>query len=505
MWLAGGLAVSTVANLAVLAVAALLVDGTSFGRFVLWQTLVALAAVFGRLGLGRAALAVVGETDDVSPAIRSVLTVSIGASMIVGLIAAGIGLAVDGLVVGLITFVWVFGEGARLPAAETFRAQGLLAPATILGDAGRVFLALVLVTVGGVLTKSTTGLALGAAAASGITAVAAVAAANMRSTLRASASARSRSQHVNASDLRGQTPNQGSDPSGLDKRQPTAGTDPSGLDQRQPTAGSDPSGLDQRQPTAGSDPSGLDQRQPTAGSDPSGLDQHQPNNSPSDPSGLDQRQHQETAKRGLSMIGLEIQGVIQRHATTWLAATFLSLADAGVFTLAARAAFFVGLIMQAEVQYVGPAVVASADDPDPDNLSDRLAYLTLRATAAAAIVGLGIIIVAPIAIGWLSDDVASGLAIAIAVLVIGQIINVATGPGGQVLTLRGHPFVVQGIGIAAVIVLVLGGGLGAWAGGFIGLAIASAISTAGRNLMVAGVCVQRLGVDPRARLVREAD
>lgn len=411
LFVAGGLAATTVGRFLILILAGIMLDSDDLGRFVLWQSAVAIAAEFGRWGIPRAALFLLNQSNNSATSDDSAFTRRdvISASLLPALAASALAAlllpflldtTIPGPVVAILTAAWVLGEALRLPASESFRAEGQVVEATILGDAGRIFLGLAFM--------------LGAFAFSAdlLIVVIAAAGASLLTGLAATRSALSRSATT--------------------------------------------------------------------------------------PSSADTTRQIWRASGPLLVIGLI--GVAQRHALVFVAASFLSLADTGTFALLLRASMLSAQVLHGLISFVSPAIARTELPTQAKELSRRLGTLTLRATGAAIAIGVGLLVVAPPTIRHLQGLQAANLVFLLAILCLGHIINVASGPGGQVLVLKGHDRVVRQIAAVGLIMLVSLAAISTWAYGLTGSVVAFSTVVAIRAVTTAGLCRQRTGVSPWLRL-----
>ncbi len=418
---AGGLATATAGRVLILVIAGIMLDPDDLGRFVLWQSIVTLAAEIGRWGIPRASLFLLsplknaGQPEqrrsglDPSASFRNrdmvlaSLPPALAASAVTAICCSVFfGSSTNGLspiVVGLLTFVWVFGEAVRLPASESFRASGHVVKATVLGDGGRIVLATLILGVASTLTQG-----LG-------TVVASISVASLLVAIVASRAAWTFSK-----------------------------TSAAGLTEGLAVTG--------------------------------------------------------VLRAGTPLLTIGLTGVAQRQVLILIAASTLSLADTGRFTLLLRASMLVGLVLHGLVAFVSPAVANTELPRQAGQLSRRLGALTKRATSIAIGMGLTLFVMIPPAVRHLSMEGAFGLRLPLAILILGQVVNVATGPGGQVLVLHGYERLVQRIALLGFILVVI---LGVGATPYFnlnGLAAAFALAVVFRNMVTASVCRRKTGIKP---------
>ena len=95
---------------------------------------------------------------------------------------------------------------------------------------------------------------------------------------------------------------------------------------------------------------------------------------------------------------------------------------------------------------------------------------------------------------WLEAD-RTRLILALTILCVGQLVNVAAGPAGQLLVVNGHAHDVTKVTLGAALIVLVLGSTGAILGGVVGLAAATAIAIAFRNATSTQVAVRRLGMN----------
>ena len=400
----GGLVVATAGRVAILALAVSILSPADFGRFVIWQSVVSLGAEVGRWGLPRAAFFLLHSDERGQPiaGIHQLIlagllptgVASIGAGIITAVLLARGPSGLSALAVFVVTALWVAGEAMRLPASESFRVNGKITKATLLGDAGRVVAGLVLLLVMSRVSANLTAIASATAAASVIVALVSV-----RLAWRDSKGA---ARSIPLSSIRSQS-------------------------------------------------------------------------SP--------------------LLAISLVSVAQRQLIVLIAASVLSLSHTGTFTLLLRGSTIAGLVLQGLVAYVGPSIGVSRNPNQTHQLSLRLRQLTTRATIFS--IGLGVVLFAvlPPLLLVLTNEPDSVTRLPLAVLLLGHVLNTATGPGGQVLVIGGHQRYVLRINTLSLLVLIASSFALAPLG-LTGLALALSLASVFRSFAIAKVCVDRTGIRP---------
>ena len=470
-WVVGGTMAGVGLRLVLLAVVASRLDPDPFGWFVLLTSVALVGAEAGRFGLGRGALRLVGQAragatpipgsgdlHALNRTLASTVTLSgFGAGLVAGAVVATLVATVDSLpgrwplvpAVGL----WVVADSIRLPLAEAQRAEGRIRAATLLGDPGRAAAAVLAVVVAVSIEPSLTAVVVASAAASLTGATLALTTTLARA------------------------------PSGPAL---TTSPDPTGVGPAESRAYADvgSAGL--------SDPTDVGPAESRASADVGSAGGRS--------GGAISRRSILGVGRGLVVV--DLVNVALRYTVPWTAAWLLSVADAGRLNLALRATGVIALTLQALGTYVGPAVVTSDVRDATTALSARLGRQGNRVLMVAA--GLAVVIVGlvPLAIVTVLDGDGAELAIVVAILAVAQVVNVATGPAGQILALTGHERRVLTVTVVIGALATAAGVVGAVLAGGPGLALAVAAGTIVRNIVLAGDAHTRSGVDPRAGIVR---
>lgn len=204
----------------------------------------------------------------------------------------------------------------------------------------------------------------------------------------------------------------------------------------------------------------------------------------------------------LGTVTTGVTSIVGRSAELWIAAVVVGAAGAGRYAAGSRAASLLALPAVALATVTAPRLARSQDDPD--EIGRWLHRATLLATAGtvalAATIVLGRTQLLEIVLG---GHRVGGAPTVLLILAAAQALNVAAGPGGAALIVRGHAS-----WAARVTLATTAGGLavGAIAGarfGVRGLALGVAVGIAVRCLVLSASARRRLGL-PIGVLARPA-
>jgi O-antigen/teichoic acid export membrane protein len=131
-----------------------------------------------------------------------------------------------------------------------------------------------------------------------------------------------------------------------------------------------------------------------------------------------------------------------------------SAGDVGIFGAATRTAAFQGFIVLAINTVAGPRFAELAGARDVERLRTASRDATRLALWSATPPALILIAAAKPIMGVFGPEFTAGAGILV-VLVLGQYINVITGPAGQLLTMTGHEHQVRNLRLVALIVNVV--------------------------------------------------
>lgn len=196
----------------------------------------------------------------------------------------------------------------------------------------------------------------------------------------------------------------------------------------------------------------------------------------------------------------QLTGLILQSADLWVGALILDTQQLAFYAAARQFLMVVALPLQAaQLAFVAPLAKTAATGSAHD--LQRIATRAVQRAAPPAIVaGLILLAVPRQLLGLVFPDGYETAALALVILVGGQMFNALTGLCGQALSMSGHERLVTQVNLAAAISLPLLAGLGALAFGIEGLALAVAATTLGLFGSLWWLARQRLGVETHLRL-----
>jgi O-antigen/teichoic acid export membrane protein len=186
----------------------------------------------------------------------------------------------------------------------------------------------------------------------------------------------------------------------------------------------------------------------------------------------------------------------------WLAATFLNDHDVGVYAATSRLVLLVVFPLHICNVVLTP-VVARLHSRGKRTELERVLRLGATAAAVPTLVIVAVLLAGgDFVLDLVYGDVYRQGAAVLAVLACGQLVNALVGACGQALLMTGHQRLMMTVTAASGVLFVGGGALATWWLGSLGLAAASAITTAGRNLVLWRLARSRLGVRTEATFSR---
>ena len=188
-----------------------------------------------------------------------------------------------------------------------------------------------------------------------------------------------------------------------------------------------------------------------------------------------------------------------RLGTGWMATAALllwsSTADVGVYNVALRLSLALGLLLMAVNSVAAPGFAARVRLGDPAGLQRLARRATVMALVAGGPVALLLLVFPAAVMGLFGADFALAGPTVLQVLVLGQCINLLTGPVAYLLTMSGNEAELQ----HCMTVAVLAGGLCLLLlqrEGALGAAIATTVAMVLQNLGAAWCVWRRLGFVP---------
>ena len=197
--------------------------------------------------------------------------------------------------------------------------------------------------------------------------------------------------------------------------------------------------------------------------------------------------------------------LILRETDVILVGIFADDTAAGIYMAATRIARLCSFALNATGALVGPWISVRHRQGKMRELEQIIQISTLLSTAASVAIGVTLIFLAGPLLQMFGPGFAEGKTIVI-VLLVGHMVNAATGPCGQILGLTGNQKIASWIYIGAAVLHLLGNWIGILGWGPIGGAAATSTVLALCNLAMAWVVFQRLHlcVFPGLRVAKDA-
>ena len=195
----------------------------------------------------------------------------------------------------------------------------------------------------------------------------------------------------------------------------------------------------------------------------------------------------------MPMYGSAIADVVMTFSDVLILGIFLTSADVGIYTAAARTALLTRFLLLATSSVAAPRFAALHAANDKEGVA-RLALRSTILTTVSTLPLLLLFIVFPERILSLFGPQFEAGASVLIVLAIGQFVNAATGPVGYLLNMSGFHRIEGRVAVAGAVMTV---GLcfaliPVW--GALGAAAANAIATAASNLLRVYFAKSRLGI-----------
>jgi O-antigen/teichoic acid export membrane protein len=208
--------------------------------------------------------------------------------------------------------------------------------------------------------------------------------------------------------------------------------------------------------------------------------------------------HQRVAVSELLRSGIPLLSATLMHMMPTVAPTFLlglweDSAEVGMYAVAQRLAFLPGLLLIAVNSIVAPMFAGFYQNRDMASL-ERVARGAASLMAVVALPFVAALVLLPGSLlAMIGDDFRGGAAV-LAVLAIGQYLNIATGSVGCVLMMTGRERVIRNITAGAAVANVVLCLVLIPAFGILGAAVATAIAMGGQNIVAAVAVSRSLGI-----------
>jgi len=201
-----------------------------------------------------------------------------------------------------------------------------------------------------------------------------------------------------------------------------------------------------------------------------------------------------TVSASAAFAGIQLVLLAGAQADLWVAGGVLDDAEVGAYAAAVRAMALVTLPL-VTVQLASQAAVAHlAARGEWTRLEHQVRRLAAGASLPSAVLLSACVLAPALVLRVLLGPGYGGGAPVLAILALGQAVNVASGLCGTVLSMSGEERLVLGVtGVGAVASVLLGLG-GAAVGGPVGLAMAAGLTTAATYGVLWGSCRRRLGI-----------
>lgn len=196
---------------------------------------------------------------------------------------------------------------------------------------------------------------------------------------------------------------------------------------------------------------------------------------------------------GVPLLWVTLMNMTPTFVPTLLLGHWAGTGDLGVYSIAQRIAFLPGLLLIAVTSIVAPMFAGFYQRGDMASL-ERVARGAAALTSVVALPFIAVLVFFPgPLLSIVGEEFRAGAAV-LAMLAVGQYINVATGSVGNVLMMTGKEKVIRNITVGAAAVNVVLCLLLIPAFGMLGAAVATAIAMGGQNLVAAAAVSRTLGI-----------
>ena len=198
-------------------------------------------------------------------------------------------------------------------------------------------------------------------------------------------------------------------------------------------------------------------------------------------------------KSCLPLFQFTIVQFILKSSPVWIIGSLATVRDVGIYNIAIRTAFLLTFVLSAVNASVSPMFTQMYNDGDMAGL-EKLARKCAQAVSAFAAIPFLIFLLIPnVVMGIYGKSFAAGGA-TLAVIAVGQYVNVATGSVQQLLIMTGHEKLIGRLFLALVppfLILIY------WLTpiyGALGAGITTAVINIAQNLICAVMVKQKLGI-----------
>jgi len=198
-------------------------------------------------------------------------------------------------------------------------------------------------------------------------------------------------------------------------------------------------------------------------------------------------------RSSLPFMFMGVAGIVNQRLSTVITGTMLGPQSAGILDVAIKGSAVVTFILTAVNMPLAPVVVELYSRGEKERLQLLITKCTRGAFLASLPVALGLIIFSTRVLSFFGNEFVSG-APALAILVLGQLVNVGSGSVALLLNMTGYEWdTAKGVGIAAGVNFVLSLLLIPIVG-IEGAAMANAVSVAVWNILMAGWVYKKLKI-----------
>lgn len=198
-------------------------------------------------------------------------------------------------------------------------------------------------------------------------------------------------------------------------------------------------------------------------------------------------------KSALPLMFVGVAGIVNQRLSTVMAGTMLGPEAAGILDVAIKGSMVVNFILLSVNMPLAPAVAQLYSSGEMKRLQGLVTRCARAALAASAPVAAMLIVFASRVLSFFGKDFVAGN-MALAILVLGQAVNVGAGSVGVLLNMTGYEWdTAKGVGIASAVNFILNLYLIPLFH-IEGAAIANAVSMIVWNVLMAKWVYQRLGI-----------
>jgi len=195
------------------------------------------------------------------------------------------------------------------------------------------------------------------------------------------------------------------------------------------------------------------------------------------------------------LYGVALSGLVIQQAATVLLGVWGSSADVGVFVVARRIASLLLFPLMSMISILAPKFSMMTREKDMDGLARLARQSSMLLIAFSLPAALFVYLGSEWILGWFGPEFVEGSAV-LGILLIGVVVNAATGPVGNILMMCGYERLVRQVSLISAGILVLGCTVFIPMLGAIGAAGASSIAVAIMNLYMTIMVRRELGFWP---------